>query len=152
MRFKLGDLNDALPTLERAAERSPQSKVIHYHLAMAELKAGQRDKARTNLETALSGTPRFTGTDEARATLNTLRGANRAVLAARADSKWRKRALTSILPQHRPLLQLSSLQCGGAATLVGAGMLMFSSVSAGTHDLHLNGAPGTRRLRCPLGT
>ena len=55
MELKLVDFSEALPVLERAADRSPDSKVIHYHLAMAELKAGQRDKARNNLETALSG-------------------------------------------------------------------------------------------------
>jgi hypothetical protein len=40
---------------------------------MAELKAGQRDKARTNLETALSGSASFAGSEEARAALDSLR-------------------------------------------------------------------------------
>jgi predicted Zn-dependent protease len=74
VRLKLGDVNDALNALERAAERAPQSPVIHYHLAMAELKAGERDKARTNLESALAGPASFAGSDEARATLNSLTG------------------------------------------------------------------------------
>jgi len=70
--LKLGDVAGALPTLERAADRAPASRVIHYHLAMAQLKAGQRDKARANLETALSGSAHFAGSDEARATLDSL--------------------------------------------------------------------------------
>jgi tetratricopeptide (TPR) repeat protein len=73
VRLKLGNLDEALPTLERAADRAPESKVIRYHLAMAELKAGQRDKARTNLETALSGSASFAGSEEARAALDSLR-------------------------------------------------------------------------------
>ncbi|GAC1456658.1 MAG: PEP-CTERM system TPR-repeat protein PrsT [Steroidobacteraceae bacterium] len=76
VRLKLGDVTDALPVLERAVGRSPDSKVIRYHLAMAEIKAGQRDKARTNLETALAGAARFAGSDDARATLNSLTTGN----------------------------------------------------------------------------
>jgi tetratricopeptide (TPR) repeat protein len=72
--FKLGQYEEALPVLERAIERSPDSKVIRYHLAMAQLKSGQRDKARENLETALTGTANFAGVDEARTTLASLGG------------------------------------------------------------------------------
>ena len=74
VRLKLGDVSDALAVLTRAANRAPDSRVIHYHLAIAELKAGEPDKARTNLETALSGSARFTGSDDARAALNSLTG------------------------------------------------------------------------------
>lgn len=74
VRLKLGDVNDALAVLTRAADRAPQSRVIQYHLAIAELKAGEPDKARANLETALSGAARFAGSDDARATLNSLTG------------------------------------------------------------------------------
>ena len=72
VRFKLGDLNEALPALEHAVDRLPDSKVMRYHLAMAELKSGQRDKAVTDLQTALSGSAEFTGSSEARQTLNSL--------------------------------------------------------------------------------
>jgi tetratricopeptide (TPR) repeat protein len=72
VRLKLGDLTDALPALERAADRAPESQVVRYHLAIAELKAGQRDKARANLRTALSGSASFAGSSDARATLNAL--------------------------------------------------------------------------------
>ncbi len=67
--FKLGQLGEALPVLERAAKRAPDSKVIRYHLAMAQLKSGQREAARTNLRRALEGAPNFSGRDEARSTL-----------------------------------------------------------------------------------
>lgn len=74
VRFKTGDLHDALPTLERAADRAPDAKEIRYHLAMAQLKSGDRDKARVNLQTALSGAANFTGSNEARQTLASLTG------------------------------------------------------------------------------
>jgi tetratricopeptide (TPR) repeat protein len=74
VRFKSGAFTEALPTLERAAERAPQSKVIRYHLAMAQAKAGQADKARDNLEAALAGATPFAGIDEARSLLAELKG------------------------------------------------------------------------------
>lgn len=69
VRLRSGSITEALTSLEKAADRAPQSKIIRYHLAMAQLKAGQRDRARTNLEEALAGTPNFAGSDEARTTL-----------------------------------------------------------------------------------
>jgi Flp pilus assembly protein TadD len=72
--FKLGQYTEALPVLERASAQAPNSPVIRYHLAMAQLKSGQRDKARGNLETALTGTASFAGVDEARTVLASLGG------------------------------------------------------------------------------
>jgi tetratricopeptide (TPR) repeat protein len=72
VHFKRAEYADALPMLERAAERAPASKEIHYHLAMAELRSGQSDRARRDLETSLAGTAKFTGADEARTTLVSL--------------------------------------------------------------------------------
>ncbi len=69
VRLKRGEFADALRILQRAADRAPDSKVIRYHLAMAELQQGDRNHARTDLETALAGSPRFAGSDEARAVL-----------------------------------------------------------------------------------
>jgi Flp pilus assembly protein TadD len=60
--------------LERAAAVSPQSPVIHYHLAVAELQTGHRDNARANLQTALAGSASFPGADRARAMLAGLKG------------------------------------------------------------------------------
>ncbi len=71
--FKRGDLTEALSALLRASAEAPDSKVILYHLGMAQLKAGQSDKARASLERALAGGASFTGTDEARFALAQLK-------------------------------------------------------------------------------
>jgi cellulose synthase operon protein C len=70
-----GQYAEALPVLERAAELAPQSPVVRYHLAMAQLNSGQRDRARENLRVALTGTPNFAGVDQAREALKTLSNA-----------------------------------------------------------------------------
>ncbi len=69
VRFKRGELQQALPVLERAVARAPGSRLVHYHLGMAELSAGQRARARANLEAAVSGAASFPGADDARTTL-----------------------------------------------------------------------------------
>jgi tetratricopeptide (TPR) repeat protein len=74
VRFKRGEYTDALPVLERAVERAPDSRVIRYHAGMAEWRVGQRERAMGNLEFALSGSANFDGSDEARSVLATLRG------------------------------------------------------------------------------
>jgi tetratricopeptide (TPR) repeat protein len=73
VRFKRGEYAEALPVLERALERKPDSGVIRYHAAMAELHAGQRERARDNLQSALGGTGQFVGSDQARAVLASLK-------------------------------------------------------------------------------
>jgi tetratricopeptide (TPR) repeat protein len=72
VRFKRGEYREALPILERASARAPDSKVIRYHLAMAELQLGLRDRARSNLEAALAGAAQFMGSEEARTVLASL--------------------------------------------------------------------------------
>jgi tetratricopeptide (TPR) repeat protein len=72
VRFKRGEYRDALPVLERAMEREPDSNVIRYHLGMAELQLGMRDLARTHLESALAGSGEFSGSKEARSALASL--------------------------------------------------------------------------------
>lgn len=74
VHFKRGEYAEALPVLGRAADRVPNSQEIHYHLGMAELHAGQTDRARADLETAVSGSARYIGVDEARTTLASLKG------------------------------------------------------------------------------
>lgn len=74
VRFKRGDVSGALPVLERAAARAPLSSVIRYHLALAQLQAGQKDRARANLESALAGAARFSGAEDARTVLASLKG------------------------------------------------------------------------------
>ena len=75
VRFKRREYKDAVVVLERAADRSPDSKVIRYHLGMAELRTGEREHARTNLESALSGAGDFAGSEEARSALASLKAA-----------------------------------------------------------------------------
>jgi Tfp pilus assembly protein PilF len=59
--------------LQRAIQLLPQSHEVRYHLGMAELRAGQDDRARSDLEAALSGAEQFSGSDDARAALATLK-------------------------------------------------------------------------------
>jgi Flp pilus assembly protein TadD len=73
VHFKRGEYSQALPILGRAADRAPDSKEIRYHLGMAELHAGETDRARADLETAVSGPGKFFGADEARVTLASLK-------------------------------------------------------------------------------
>jgi tetratricopeptide (TPR) repeat protein len=73
VRFKRGEYQQALATLQRAAQQSPDSKVIRYHLAMDQLQLGLRDQARTNLESALTGAGSFQGVEEARLALANLK-------------------------------------------------------------------------------
>jgi tetratricopeptide (TPR) repeat protein len=69
VRFKRAEYAQALPVLERAIARSPDSKIIRFHLAMTELQLGQRDRARSDLEAALSGPGTFAGAEQARVAL-----------------------------------------------------------------------------------
>jgi tetratricopeptide (TPR) repeat protein len=75
VRFRRREYKDAVVVLERAADRAPDSKVIRYHLGMAELHMGEREHARSNLESALSGKGDFAGSEEARSALASLRAA-----------------------------------------------------------------------------
>lgn len=72
VHVKRQEYAQALPLLERAAERAPESPEIRYHLAIAELNAGQPERARSNLKAALSGSAKFFGIEEARSALAAL--------------------------------------------------------------------------------
>jgi tetratricopeptide (TPR) repeat protein len=69
VHFKRAEYAEALPVLQRALERAPESREIRYHLGMAELRSGQRERARGDLEAALAGSARFLGADQARLAL-----------------------------------------------------------------------------------
>jgi tetratricopeptide (TPR) repeat protein len=73
VQFKRGEYSQALPVLQHAVELLPDSHEIHYHLGMAELRSGQIDRARRDLETALAGSSRFFGEQDARAALASLK-------------------------------------------------------------------------------
>ncbi|HUI61352.1 MAG TPA: tetratricopeptide repeat protein [Steroidobacteraceae bacterium] len=72
VRLKSGDVAAARPALERAAERLPGSRAVRFHLAMSQLKSGEREQARANLERALGGDAAFDGINEARTALASL--------------------------------------------------------------------------------
>jgi tetratricopeptide (TPR) repeat protein len=74
VHFKRGEFSEAVPILARAADRSPASKEIRYHLGMAELRAGQTERARADLEAAVEGSTKYFGSDEARTALASLKG------------------------------------------------------------------------------
>ena len=76
VRFKRGEFTQAVPVLERAVSESPESKLLRFHLGMAQFKNGQRDQARGNLEKALDGGAKFSGADEARSVLTQLKGSS----------------------------------------------------------------------------
>jgi Flp pilus assembly protein TadD len=73
VHFKRGEFADAVSVLSRASERSPDSKEIRYHLGMAEMRAGQTDRARADLEAAVEGSSKYLGADEARTVLASLK-------------------------------------------------------------------------------
>lgn len=73
VHFKRAEYADALPALERAVQRAPDSRVIRYHLGMAEMQAGRTERARADLQTAVEGSASFPGADEARTALATLK-------------------------------------------------------------------------------
>jgi uncharacterized protein (TIGR02996 family) len=70
--LKRGETLQAVTALEKASAEAPDSKVIRYHLGMAELQIGRRERARADLESALSGAASFSGSEEARQTLASL--------------------------------------------------------------------------------
>jgi tetratricopeptide (TPR) repeat protein len=74
VQLKRGEVAQALPLLERAAERAPASNVIRYHLGMAQLRSGQPEKARTTLQSAVQGAQSFSGIEDARTALAQIQG------------------------------------------------------------------------------
>jgi predicted Zn-dependent protease len=76
VHFKRREYQDAVAVLGRAADRSPDSRVIRYHLGMAQLRVGQLERARANLESALSGPGSFLGSEEARSALASIKASH----------------------------------------------------------------------------
>ena len=64
-----GQYAAAVVPLQKAVQLLPDAPELRYHLAMAQLKAGQRDEARKNLVAATAGNAAFEGIEEARKTL-----------------------------------------------------------------------------------
>ncbi|MBV8785000.1 MAG: tetratricopeptide repeat protein [Gammaproteobacteria bacterium] len=68
VHIKRGEYAGALPVLEKAAQLVPASNEIRYHLAVAQLHAGQPEQGRANLKTALAGAGSARWGADARAT------------------------------------------------------------------------------------
>ncbi len=76
VKYRQGAYDDARKLLQRASDLAPQSPLIRYHLAMAQLKLGDRDAAKRNLQAAVAAKREFLGIDEAKATLALLERAS----------------------------------------------------------------------------
>ncbi|MEJ0099905.1 MAG: tetratricopeptide repeat protein [Pseudomonadota bacterium] len=75
VKYQNGAVGEALPLLRKAVEKSPDSAEIHYHLGMAQLRSGDRAAAKLSLQSALTGSPKFSGTEDAKSALASLSGA-----------------------------------------------------------------------------
>ena len=71
--YKRGEYADAVTALQKAVDKAPRAPELLYRLAMAQLKSGARDSARTNLDQALKSGAAFSGSDEAKKTLEELK-------------------------------------------------------------------------------
>jgi tetratricopeptide (TPR) repeat protein len=70
--YKRGDAAAAVPVLQTALAKATDSPVSLYHLGMAEALAGQPEAARDNLARSLQSGKKFSGMEEAKATLDKL--------------------------------------------------------------------------------
>jgi tetratricopeptide (TPR) repeat protein len=80
--FKHGEAAASVPVLERVVSRAPNAAEALYHLGMAQSQAGRNIQARDNLTRAVQSGAKFSGRDEAKATLDKL-----AKLPSSADAK-----------------------------------------------------------------
>lgn len=72
VQLQLGDVTRARIELQQAAALAPASNLLHYHLGMAELAAGHRERARAELNAALENGKPFVGVAQARAALTAI--------------------------------------------------------------------------------
>lgn len=70
--FKHGDAAASVPVLQRVATVAPDQPVVLYHLGMAQSQSGHTAQALDNLTRAVNSGTKFSGLDEARATLDKL--------------------------------------------------------------------------------
>lgn len=75
VKFKRGEYQESLSLLQEAVDKSPESPLLRYHLGMAQLRTGNRDAARQNLEAAVASGRSFHGVDEAQAALTEIKRA-----------------------------------------------------------------------------
>ena len=70
--FKHGEAAASLPVLQRVLTEEPNAPVVFYHLGMAQSQAGNKTQAFDNLTKAVKSGAKFSGLDEAKATLDKL--------------------------------------------------------------------------------
>jgi tetratricopeptide (TPR) repeat protein len=70
--FKHGEAAASVPVLERVVSKAPDAPVALYHLGMAQSQTGSSAQARGNLTRAVQSGQKFSGLDEAKATLDKL--------------------------------------------------------------------------------
>jgi tetratricopeptide (TPR) repeat protein len=70
--FKHGEAAASVPVLQRVVSKSPDAPVVLYHLGMAQSESGSTAQALDNLTRAVNSGAKFSGLDEAKATLNKL--------------------------------------------------------------------------------
>jgi predicted TIM-barrel fold metal-dependent hydrolase len=70
--YKHGEAAASVPVLERVASKAPNAPVVLYHLGMAQSQAGDTALAVNNLSKAVKSGEKFSGLDEAKATLDKL--------------------------------------------------------------------------------
>jgi tetratricopeptide (TPR) repeat protein len=74
VHYKRNDAQGAVTALDEAVRAAPEDPVLRYHLGMALFKKGDTAAAREHLTKAVNAKRKFTGIDEARATLNQIAG------------------------------------------------------------------------------
>ena len=73
VHYRLGDYGEAVKVLTGVVEKAPDVPVFNYHLGMAYLKQGDKQEARTYLSKAVDKKYTYTGVDEARKALASLK-------------------------------------------------------------------------------
>ena len=68
--FKKGLYDNAISEFTDSLEKMPDNAIVNFHLGMAFYKKGDRDKARSQLEKALSLNQNFDGAAEAKKVLS----------------------------------------------------------------------------------
>ena len=66
VQLRKGASGDAIASLSRAVERNPNNPVYHYHLGLAYLQSGDKQRGRSELQRALEISQDFDGADDAR--------------------------------------------------------------------------------------
>ena len=70
--YKHGEAAASVPVLQRVVAEEPNAPVVFYHLGMAQSQAGSKAQALDNLTKAVNSGAKFSGLDEAKATLDKL--------------------------------------------------------------------------------